>query len=230
MLKHFLQLLLCATPLSLAAQDCATLYDYLNEGVLLEYTNYDKKGKVQSVSTQTVRNIEQSSDTTIATIDVSSVNEKGKDLYENSFPIKCHAGVIYMDMRSVIPQQSNANQSAEIEVEIQGTDLTYPPDMKPGQNLSDSEIEVRMRMGSIQIMNTRYTISNRKVEARETVTTAAGTFDCLKISYDFEYKLMGTRTIHTEMWYAPAVGMVKSINYDKKGNADGKTELTSFKK
>ncbi len=230
MQKLIFQLLLLALPMSLIAQECGTMYDYFKTGVTLEYTNFDKKGKIQSVSTQKVHSIEQSADTTIATIDASTVDEKGKDLYQTTFPIKCHNSVIYMDMQAIIPQQVNANQSTDMEIEMQGTDLSFPADMKPGQSLPDSEIEIKMRMGGLQIMNTKYTIKNRKVEARESITTAAGTFDCLKISYDFEYKLMGTRTVHTEYWYSTSAGMVKTISYDKKGKEDGRTELTGLKK
>ncbi|MCB0532333.1 MAG: hypothetical protein KDD14_09045, partial [Saprospiraceae bacterium] len=179
---------------------------------------------VEGVLTHRVGSIEEKSDSLIATINLTTTDAKGKQVSEVSYPMKCFQGVIYMDMRSLIPQQSN--QSPQVEVEMKGTDLTYPPDMKPGQTLPDAEMEMTMRMGGIQLMNNRYQIKNRKVEAEESVTTTAGTYSCLKISYDFEYKLMGTRTTHTEFWYAPEVGMVKSVNYDRKGNVESRSELT----
>ncbi|MCB9329810.1 MAG: hypothetical protein H6574_01890 [Lewinellaceae bacterium] len=224
MLKTSLPALFLLLSVALAAQDCAKMYDYFKEGVTLEYTNYNKKDKVEGVLTHRVGSIEEKSDSLIATINLTTTDAKGKQVSEVSYPMKCFQGVIYMDMRSLIPQQSN--QSPQVEVEMKGTDLTYPPDMKPGQTLPDAEMEMTMRMGGIQLMNNRYQIKNRKVEAEESVTTTAGTYSCLKISYDFEYKLMGTRTTHTEFWYAPEVGMVKSVNYDRKGNVESRSELT----
>ncbi len=217
-------------PLFLLGQDCASMYDYFKTGVLLEYTSFDKKGKVQSVTTHAVQAVEEHADTLVANVHLTSTNEKGKDLYQSDFPIKCHDGVIYVDMRSVIPQQPNQNASGDMQIEVEGTDLLYPKDMRPGQELPDSEMEMRLRMGSLQIMNTRYQVKNRKVEARETVATMAGAFDCLKISYDLEYKLMGTRSLHTELWYATSVGMVKTISYDRKGNEESRMELTKLVK
>lgn len=215
-------------PMLATAQKCVELYDYFKEGITLEYTNYDKKGKAEMVTTQKVTSLTENADTVIATIGASAVNEKGKDLYSNVFPIKCHEGVIYMDMRSLVPPQQNAGQSPDMQMEIKSNDLIFPADMKPGQSLPDSEMELTVRMGGLQIMNNKYYIKNRKVEAEENVTTPAGTYKCLKISYDFEFKMLGTRTYRTEYWYSQAVGMVKSINYDKKGNVESRTELTKF--
>ncbi len=226
MLKTTLQVLLLSLSVPLAAQDCATMYDYFKEGVSLEYTNYNKKDKVEGILTHRVSSMEEKSDTLIATINLTTTDAKGKQVTEVSYPMKCFQGVIYVDMRSMIPQQPGGQQSPQVEVEMTGTDLTYPPDMQPGQTLPDAEMEMTMRMGGLQLMNNRYQIKNRKVEARESVTTAAGTYSCLKISYDFEYKLMGTRTMRTEFWYAPEVGMVKSVNYDRKGNVESRSELT----
>ncbi|MBK8966990.1 MAG: hypothetical protein R3D58_05165 [Saprospiraceae bacterium] len=226
MLKTTLPALLLALSASLAAQDCATMYGYFKEGVSLEYTNYNKKDKVEGVLTHRVSSLEEKSDTLIATINLTTTDAKAKQVTEMSYPMKCFQGVIYVDMRSMIPQQAGGQQSPQVELEMTGTDLTYPPDMQPGQTLPDAEMEMTMRMGGIQLMNNRYQIKNRKVEARESVTTAAGTYTCLKISYDFEYKLMGTRTMRSEFWYAPEVGMVKTVNYDRKGNVESRSELT----
>jgi hypothetical protein len=230
MKKISLYLFMLATPFTILSQNCAEMYDYYKEGVLMEYTSYDKKGKVESVNTHKVTRIDKSADTLIATIAVTSVNEKGKELFQNTFPMKCHAGTVYMDLRSIIPPQQNTGQSADMQLEISGTDMTFPANMKPGQTLPDAEMGLIMRMGSLQLLNTRYFVKNRKVEAEETVTTTAGTFKCLKISYDFEYKLLGTRTIRTLYWYSTAVGLVRSVTFDKKGNEDGRMELTKLVK
>lgn len=230
MIKTIFQLLMLVLPFGLYAQDCSDMFSYLREGVTFEYTNYDKKGKVESVGTQKVAGVEERNDTLIANINFSMVDKKGKEAYTNSFPLKCYDKVFYVDMRSVIPQQSNQNQSPDMQIEVNGDDLTFPPDMKPGQTLPDGEMEMKMSMGAIRLMSVKYATKNRKVEARETITTPAGTFDCVRISYDFEYQLMGTRTEHIEYWYDGSVGMVKSVTYDKRGEEKSRTELTRLEK
>jgi hypothetical protein len=230
MKKTILYLCLLAFPFIAPAQECSKMYGFFKTGTQLEYTHYNKKGKVESVNTQKLTQIENRKDTLVATFEVTSVNEKGKQLYSNNFPIKCYAGTVFMDMRSVTPSQQNAGQSADMQIEVTGSDLVFPPDMKSGQVLADAEMGIIMRLGSLQVMNTKYFIKNRKVEGEESITTAAGTYKCLKISYDMEYKFMGTRNIHTLYWYAPEAGMVKSVSYDKKGNEEGRIELTKFGK
>ena len=230
MKKVIFPLLLACLPMALAAQDCAAIYSYLKAGVTLEYTNYDKKGELQSVMTHHVTRIEEQADTLIAWMEYTGTDKNGKTLYQNAAPIKCYQGVLYMDMRALLPAQPNANQSPDMTVEVEGTELTFPADMQPGQELPNSELTMTTRLGALQIARMHYTITNRKVEARESVTTPAGTFACVKISYDFEYKLLGTRTLHTEYWFSPEVGMVRSVSYDKKGKEDSRMELTKVSK
>ncbi len=227
MKKLSLCLLLSTFSIAVGAQECAEMFDYLKVGVTLEYSNFNKKGKLESVNTQNVTQVGHSGDTLVATFAMTTTNEKGKELFKSTFPMKCHAGTVFMDMSSMVPQQQN---SPDMQVAVTSTDQVFPANMKVGQTLPDAEMDMKMSMGGLQLMNTHYSMKNRKVEAEETITTAAGTYKCLKISYDFEFKLMGTRTNHTEYWYSPSVGMVKSINYDKKGNEESRMELTKVVK
>ncbi len=227
MKKLSLYLLFCALPCATSAQDCAEMFDYLKPGVTLEYTNFNKKGKLESVNTQKVTHVGRLGDTLVATFAMTVANEKGKELLNNTFPMKCHAGTVFMDMRSIVPQQPS---SPDMSMEISSTDQVFPANMKVGQTLPDAEMDMKVSMGGLQLMNTHYTMKNRKVEAEETVTTTAGTYKCLKISYDFEFKLLGVRSYHTEYWYSRQVGMVRSVNYDKKGNEETRMELTKVTK
>ncbi len=212
------------------AQDCTNMHDYFKEGVIMEFTDYDSKGKIQDVRTQKVTRVYKSQDTLVAMLESIVLNKKGKETSRANFPIKCLSGAIFIDLRSVTQPQEQAKQSTDVEVEIRGTDQVFPYSMGIGQSLPDAELETTMRLGGLQIFHSVFLIKNRKVEAEEMATTAAGTYKCLKISYEVEFKLMGTRTIRTICWYSQKVGLVKSINYDKKGNEESRTELTKFVK
>lgn len=218
--------LLFARPLS--AQNCSEMFDLFREGALIEYMHYDKKGKPETISTHRIKRIERSRDTLVAHSDVTVSRAKdGKEIYSYSVPIKCHEGVLFMSMRGLVPT-NDMGQSPDIQVEISGGDLAFPKSLKMGQTLPDSEMEITTRMGSIQLMKNRYVVKDRKVEAEETITTPAGAFKCHKISYNFEFQLLGTRTSRSEVWYAPSVGTVRSISYDSKGREDSRMELTKF--
>jgi hypothetical protein len=72
------------------------------------------------------------------------------------------------------------------------------------------------------------TISDRKVEGKESVTTAAGTWDCFKISYKSKMvvKTAGIGipvNIEGNEWYAPGVGVVKTQS------KSGGTAITAIK-
>ncbi len=229
MRKRFIYGFFCLLPFAPQAQNCAEMYDYFKKGVTLEYTIYDDKGKVTGINTQRVTEVSQKADTLIASFALTNVNSKNKEQYKSTFPMKCYNGSVYLDMRSMVPAQSQ-KESTDMQMEFKGTDQVFPNSMEVGQSLPDANMEMTMRMGGMQLLNTQYFIKNRKVEAREEITTTAGTFKCLRISYDFEYKLMGTRTTHTLYWYSPSVGMVKSISYDKKGKEESRMELTKFVK
>lgn len=65
----------------------------------------------------------------------------------------------------------------------------------------------------------------------EQITVPAGTFDCLKVSY-VENNQMGNNREKKNVtsWYAPGIGLVRTVSTDKKGNELSKTELTEIKK
>ncbi|MBK6932416.1 MAG: hypothetical protein IPH12_16790 [Saprospirales bacterium] len=228
MKRIFFYLLFWTLSTAAAGQNCARMYDYFKEGVTLEYTSFDKKDRVESVMTQRVSKVEERADTLVAVFDVTTVDGKGKNARKSTLPIKCHAGIIYVDLQTVVPMPENSEEMADMQMEMRGSDLSFPPGMRPGQTLADADMELSVRMGGVQIMNTQYRIFNRKVEAQESMTTAAGTFDCLKITYDMEYKLLGKHQMRTEYWYSPSVGMVKSVTYDQKGKGETRMELTKM--
>jgi hypothetical protein len=73
-------------------------------------------------------------------------------------------------------------------------------------------------------------ISNRKVLGNETVTVPAGTFNCYKITYDVETKLMFKINTNVVEYINKGVGNVKTETYDKKGKMLSATVLSEVKK
>ena len=114
-----------------------------------------------------------------------------------------------------------------MEVEISGTNLIIPNDLLEGRELPDSNMNMTINMNPIKLkMNVN--ITNRKVSGKETITTPAGTFDCVILSYDFETK-MGIKVSGTaKQWLAKGVGMVKQEDRNKKGRIISWSQLTAF--
>ena len=80
-----------------------------------------------------------------------------------------------------------------------------------------------MNIGALTIHTT-----NRKVEARESYTCPAGTFECLVISQTTQTKMVMKIETSSKEWYAKEIGMVRSEFYNKKGVLKGYSLLTAI--
>lgn len=208
---------------------CESGYLAFRQGVSFELTNYDKKGKVSSIQQQKINSVEATDDGFKANTSMVLSNEKGKTLSEGSYNLECKNGVVYLDMSSMLDPRMMEGFK-DMEMEISGAALEFPSNLKPGQTLSDGDVNVKAKTGGLTLMNITMSITNRKVESTEIVTTPAGTFECAKISQDSELKSIIKKKFKSVSWYAIGVGLVKSENIDEKGNVESSTLLTKFEK
>jgi hypothetical protein len=116
-----------------------------------------------------------------------------------------------------------------MEMSVEGGNLEMPSSMKAGDLLKDGDLKMSFSSGGVTVMNMSVSITNRKVEAVESLTTPAGTFECYKISYDIATKMMISVKMKGIEWYAKGVGLVKSETYGKDGKLQGSTLLTGLK-
>ncbi len=80
-------------------------------------------------------------------------------------------------------------------------------------------------------MKVTMNISEHMVEARETIKTEGGEFDCLKVSYVANTKVSIVKSQSKIIsWYADGIGVVKQENYDKKGKLVSTMVLTKVEK
>jgi hypothetical protein len=108
--------------------------------------------------------------------------------------------------------------------------MMYPSGLSAGQTLDDASITISAGTGGVTIMNLTVKIINRKVVGPETVTVPAGTFDCFKITYDMETKMMFKINTSVAEYINMGAGNVKTETFDKKGKLIGSTVLTELKK
>lgn len=207
------------------AQNC-TYYFPSEVGSELGYTYCSKPGKVESSSKLVIANKTVSNGRT--TIDIASeiFDAKGKSELKFNYTAWCDGDNFFIDMRSAL---ASMNLKELGELKITTADLEFPSNMSPGQKLKDASIKLSMEGPIPMGMSTK--ITNRMVESIEKITTPAGTFDCVKISYDmFSVASIIKTEGHAVEWYAPDVGLVKSETYNKKNKLLGINELTSIKK
>lgn len=207
------------------AQDCSIYFPF-KKGIKAEMSNYDKKDKLITTAKYEVTNNESIAGGTLITFSNETYDAKGKLLAKSDLSAKCINGDYYTDIKAI--SSDMIPRSSDISVSVTGDQMVYPASMKVGDVLKDASINVKSSMGSMTIMNMTATIVNRKVEGNETIETPAGKFDCLKITYTLNMKLMGSRTMQGVEYLAKGVGVVKQETYDEKGAKQSTLLLTKL--
>ena len=176
--------------------------------------------------TYIISNAKKNGSTTTATINSEFVDSKGKSVAKGTNDVKCENGVMQMNMKTFIP-------AAQMEQMKSGTAnatdvyLEYPANMNAGDQLKDGQFNMDYETASGMKSSIEISITERKVEGKESVTTPAGTWECYKITSQNKIvsKIAGIgipiRMFVTE-WYAPGFGIVKTES------KTGKTEITSI--
>ena len=119
----------------------------------------------------------------------------------------------------------------DMDITVKSDEIEIPDNPKPGDVLKGGTVSLNVNTEGMKMMNMTMTISDRKVEAIENITTPAGTFECIKISYSFQSKMMMINVQGSGVeWIARGVGTVRSESYAKNGKLTGYTELTAIKK
>ncbi|MCB0475200.1 MAG: hypothetical protein KDC69_05960 [Flavobacteriaceae bacterium] len=206
----------------LSAQLACSKYYPLKEGAHFELTFYDKKDKISSVVKYDVKEADADMATMVATID----DDKGEMVTSSEYTIKCEGDGISIDFKSLMGSDMLA-QYKDVEMEITGTDIDLPNSLSVGQTLPDASMEALIKIKPLNLKMTVVT-TDRKVTGMETVTTPAGTFDCVVISYTSELKMGIKKMLSAKQWYAKGVGLVKSEEYNKGGKLISKSLLTAF--
>lgn len=209
------------------AQNCNN-YFLIEKGKKIEMQNFNHKDKLQGTTIQTVVSNEANADGFVATMQTQSLDEKGKELANGTFTYTCNKGVFYVDMRNMIDAKTMSAYK-DMEMKIEGNNLEMPSTLTVGQSLKDANMSVIISNQGFKMMSIDIKITNRKVEAQESITTPAGTFNCMKITYNVATKMMFSFDTNVTEWIAPNVGTVKNETYDSKGKKLGYSILNSIK-
>ena len=210
-------------------QECDD-YLLLNEGSSLEYTNYDKKGKAITVGTHKAISVENNGNVFKSQIELDLKNLDKGDTFKMEYDVSCEDGILSIDMsRFFDSSQLMQYEGADFNIDIEGNVLYFPRDLVEGEELNDGNITIKVNKDGFTFVTMTMDVLNRKVVGKETVTTKAGTFDCFKVSFDFESKFGFIKVRGSaEEWYHDNRVLVKSKSFNKKGKEVGSTELTKI--
>ncbi|MFV1451216.1 hypothetical protein VBZ51_18830 [Maribacter sp. HS] len=222
-----LAFLTCITT-SIAQDNCSKFYP-MNKGVSMEYTNYNKKGKVEGVSSYKVVEAINNGNVTNATMAIDLKDNKGKDAYSTTYNLTCTGNMVTLDYESLLPSEM-MEQYGDMDIEISGNDIEIPNDLSVGQKLNDANVAMKISMSGIN-MNMTVDMTNRNVEKKESISTPAGTYDCYVLYSENRSKMMMANQVYpSRVWLAEGVGMVKQETYKKNGDLMSSTLLTAHSK
>ncbi|MCL5129832.1 hypothetical protein [Algibacter sp. L4_22] len=206
------------------SQTCENISPY-KKGMSMEYTNYNKKGKIQSVENHFIESVTNEEGSLNIKIK-SSEGKKAKN--EREYILKCVNGDFYVDMSNYTSLQ-NEDQKDTFKVKATGDFIEFPEGMKVGTVLEDGNIALEVGSGASFAPMANMKVLNRTVLENKSLTIKAGTFDGYKISFDyvFDLGLLKFRGSGIE-WYVKGIGIVKSENYSKKGKLRSYRELTKI--
>ncbi len=208
------------------------LYFPTKEGTAMEYSNYNPKGKIESKTRHTVLSKSESENNLTVAAKGESMDKKGKVVSEHTFKVKCQNGAFMIDMSAIGFNNESLNDNYETQMAIHSDDLEIPANPKVGDKLAGGSLTVTLGSGagSPGLNLLRMDVLERSVVSLEKITTPAGTFDCVKISYTIICKLgpikVQTRSVD---WYSKNIGMVRQEIYKKNGKMWSYSELTKMK-
>lgn len=208
-----------------------------DKGVELHYVNYDGVGQSVSTEVSTVSNVKNEGSLKTADYLTKIVNNKAKGntsytLYNWSYDgttTTCQEDFAYGAYIASNSDPEKYDTAARTvfreELKYKGDNtFTLSNEAKAGTSMPD-------RTYSVIVNNFRNDVktSGGSYLGTEQVSTTAGKFDCLKVTYLKRTKLLLKNTTwRVTEWYAVGVGLVKSESYDTKGNPTAKTLLVKI--
>lgn len=215
-------LLLCATA-PLFSQES---YFPTTKGTRLEYADYNNKGKI---STYTIYNITETSgtptDMTVTYVMSAMTADRQQVVSDLTTKVDIIEGDVYFDVNSMFASTTSATGDGT-GITYEGDGIYIPAQLSEGMELPDSECSLTLNIGIK--MTTRVKITDRKVLAKESVTTPAGTFECYKVTQTSTTTVLRKPVTSTQIqWLTPNIGTVKQEIYDNKGKLTTSAELIS---
>jgi hypothetical protein len=196
------------------AQDCSGYY-FLKEKNRVEVSLYNKKGADNGKHVYTVTSVTNTGTGASSVLNSESFNKDGKSIATAVENIQCLGGVMMLDMKMNM-NLSDAQQKQFSSSTVTGDKMyiDYPSSMKVGDDLKDAHMVLNMMNNGME-QTVEVNITQRKVVAKESITSPAGTWDCFKITFNTKTKVTIMNigipvSMDVTEWYCPGFGQVKT--------------------
>ena len=206
-------------------QDCQSYY-FLQNNKTVEMTTYNRKGTQIGKLVYSITGVKNMGSSLTATVNEEMFDKNGKSTMKATNEIECNGGVLMMDIKMNMPQSSSP-EFKDANAKVSNVFIEYPSSMQVGDQLKDATMQMEVSNKDMS-QNMDMKVVNRKVVAKEMVTTPAGTWDCFRITSTVQMKIktMGIgipMKIDQTEWFSPGFGIVKSES------KSGSTMLTAIR-
>jgi hypothetical protein len=212
------------------SSDCNGYYP-VEKGTTMELTSYNKKGKEEAVVEHTIIASKQIDNGVEIKSKMVFSDKKGNPENEMTYESKCQNGKYYLNLENLFSQLITPYESQGMEIIIEDGFAIIPNNLSVGDKLEDASLTIKMNAGIMNMVMT-VNVTDRVILAKESLTTTAGTFDCLILSQTTTTTMgkLVSATSSSKSWISKGVGSVKYENYNKSGKLDSYTLLTKFRK
>ncbi len=216
----------------LRSQDCKNYY-YMTNNAEIQMTLYDGNGAKSGLQNWKISEVSKESSGFRSTINSVFTNAKGEEIAKGKGVYRCNGGKLMADMRMSVPQDQQKDVAAG-SATVNDAFIEYPEVLSEGMSLPDAFIDMDVSTSGIP-STARFEMKNRKVVAKEKITSEAGAWEAYRITYDatIKIKMAGIgipMVMRTTEWFVPFFGVVKTETFSRKGKKTGSSLLTAMKK
>ena len=205
----------------------------------LHYVNYDEAGQSVSNMTAYIQNVDKSDKRIFTDYLYKHVTTKSKNNTSYSLvrwtyqdgKSTCAEDLMYGLYIADDSDPAQYNETARMKMldqhKFKGDNSFFLSDnAQAGEEMPERFYQLAENMIKKEVNITGVTYMGE-----EKISTTAGRFNCLKISYLQRTKVvLKSTTLRVNEWYAKGIGLVKREVFDMKGRIDGKTLLVKVVK
>ncbi|UPT66735.1 MAG: hypothetical protein M0D57_20250 [Sphingobacteriales bacterium JAD_PAG50586_3] len=209
------------------------MYYPLKTGSSFEMISYNSKEEPNGTVTYYIKEVRN--DSTEADLMSEVKDKKGKVQSSATYTVFCKGTEMNIDIKALIPAATlDGYKDMDLKAKGEGY-MVMPSVLTVGATLPDAAMSWDITAkGQAMVMTTlSMSVNNRMVEAKDTITVPAGTFECYRITAETHMETaIGGMKIPIDMktieYFAPGVGLVKSITYNKNDKLQGSTALSKI--
>jgi len=209
----------------LAQEDCNAIASFAPGDQWL-YQWYDSSEKPNFSS---YAKVIHTTDATPSQIEVTIINAYADTVYNGNYFVKCTDIGLYQDLLAKLtPDMLQSLNGLEVKTGDHG--WIIPHGLKAGDRIPQAYSHISGYDGSAKIIDLDIAIGPVEIHDREDLTTPAGGFPCVTMSYELWVTQMIRKRFRLRDWFAPGVGIIRREVFNQKGQFYGFCELVEFTK